>query len=224
MKRTPTSSRLQYKSFYRRNLPHIQPLNVAFFVTFRLAGSLPARIIAQMRTTREVLERTLGLNSENAHLRSRHFARRYFAMLEAALDKAKEGPTWLSERRIACIVAEALHYRDDKLYRLDAFSIMPNHVHTVFVPLTKDNIPVSLSSIMHSLKRNTSKQANRLLQRSGAFWEHETFDHYIRNRAEGLRIVEYVLNNPVKAGLVKQWQDWEWNYVRSDLAPNIFAK
>lgn len=70
---------------------------------------------------------------------------------------------------------------------------------------------------MHSLKRHTAQQANQVLGRSGIFWAHESFDHYIRDGAERRRIIEYVLQNPVKAGLAKRWQDWPWNYVRTAL-------
>jgi hypothetical protein len=94
---------------------------------------------------------------------------------------------------------------------------MPNHVHTVFAPLSEETPSVPLSAIMHSLKRNTAKQANRLLKRSGCFWEHESFDHYIRNQAEFKRIIKYLLENPVKAGLVDHWKDWRWNYLRDGL-------
>ena len=58
MKRTPTLDRLGYKSFYRRNLPHIQPLNSALFVTFRLAGSLPEEVLARMAEERRQIELT----------------------------------------------------------------------------------------------------------------------------------------------------------------------
>lgn len=146
--------------------------------------------------------------------RSLRLARRHFAMLESCLDQAADGPIWLSDYHVSQLIADALHYRDGKRYRLDAFSIMPNHVHVVFLPLIRGDIPDSLSSIMHSLKRNTAKRANEALGRSGSFWEHETFDHYIRNQGEWKRIVRYVLENPVKAGLVKTWQEWPWNYVR----------
>jgi REP element-mobilizing transposase RayT len=139
-------------------------------------------------------------------------------MLESWLEKAKVGPTWLHDSRIAKVVAEAMHYRDSKKYRLDAYSIMPNHVHVVFAPLMTHSEPHALSAIMHSLKRNTAKRANRILERAGAFWEHESFDHYIRNQREFNRIVKYVLQNPVKAGLVKTWNEWPWNYVRESLA------
>ena len=59
MKRTPTSNQFMYKSFYRRNVPHIQPVNTALFLTFRLAGSLPREVLARMAEERHLLERSL---------------------------------------------------------------------------------------------------------------------------------------------------------------------
>src|SRR5437899_951104 len=96
--------------------------------------------------------------------------RRVFVNCASALFNARKlalqsdnRPTWLSDARVADVVAEALHHRDGKKYRLDAYSIMPNHVHSVFAPLAQNRIPASLSSIMHSLKRNTAKRANQIL-------------------------------------------------------------
>jgi len=152
--------------------------------------------------------------NQNYKQGSYEWARREFAMMEKWLDRATVGPTWLGDQRVAKIVYDALLYRDGKQYRLDVFSIMPNHVHVVFKPKMIADEPRSLSSIMHSLKLYTAREANKVLQRSGAFWEHESFDHYIRNEAEWKRIVKYVLENPVKAGLVRTWQDWPWNYIR----------
>jgi len=167
-----------------------------------------------MAEERRLLERSLKTNHSKAKSPLGELARRHFAVLESWLDKATIGPTWLANERIAAIVAEALHHRDGKKYRLAAYSIMPNHVHSVFAPQEQNNVPESLSSIMHSLKRNTAKRANQILGRRGAFWEHESFDHYIRNRAEWKRIVKYILDNPVKAGLVGNWKDWPWNFFR----------
>ena len=214
MKRSPTLDRLGYKSFYRRNLPHIQPVNSALFVTFRLAGSLPEEVLARMAEERRQIERTFKGDALRSRPHLGELARRHFAMLESWLDRATIGPTWLADARVANLVAESLHYRDGRTYRLDAYSIMPNHVHSVFAPLAQNDLPKPLASIMHSLKRNTARRANRVLDRSGAFWEHESFDHYIRDRTEGKRIVKYVIENPVKAGLVKSWKDWPWNYYR----------
>jgi putative transposase len=216
MDESPTPDRFGYRSFYRRNLPHIQPVGADLFVTFRLADSLPQKVLAWMAEERRWREEIQSrINKPSQHVTS--LARRHFAVLEKYLDNFTTGPTWLAEPPVADLVTEALHHRDGRVYRLDAFSIMPNHVHSVFMPLMRDENPYSLSSIMHSLKRHTAQQANQVLGRSGMFWAHESFDHYIRDGAERRRIIEYVLQNPVKAGLVERWEDWRWNYVRTEL-------
>ena len=116
--------------------------------------------------------------------------RQWFRKFEKTLDSAGSGPVWLKDDRIAKAVAESLHYRDGKMYCLDAYCIMSNHVHVVFTPLpiqssdvaqtvslhandndtqTKSLCYNTLSSIMQSLKGYTAHKANRLLGRKGAF-------------------------------------------------------
>ena len=75
----------------------------------------------------------------------------------------------------------------------------------------------SLPSILKSLKNYTALNCNRMLGRTGSFWQHESYDHTIRDEAEWRRTVRYVLNNPVSARLVEEWEDWEWSYC-SDLS------
>lgn len=72
---------------------------------------------------------------------------------------------------------------------------------------------VPLAQILHSLKRYTAREANRLLGRTGAFWQHESYDHVVRDAAELERVIRYVANNPVAAGLVQEWTEWPWTYV-----------
>jgi putative transposase len=101
---------------------------------------------------------------------------------------------------------------------------MPNHVHTVFTPLrtrigvSKDHDEAdrchSLARIMKSIKGVSALEANRLLGRRGQFWAHESFDHAVRDEGELGRVIRYTINNPVKAGLVKNWRDWGFNYLR----------
>ena len=147
----------------------------------------------------------------------------WFRKFETALDNAQSGPLWLKDERIVKEVAESLRYRDGKVYRLDAYCIMANHVHAVFAPLaiqpsgeaqTNRLWYNTLASIMQSLKGYTARKANRLLGRNDAFWHHESYDHSVRNTSEWQRIVTYVLNNPVKAGLIKDWEKWQWSYCR----------
>jgi REP element-mobilizing transposase RayT len=213
-------SQFDYKHSYRRNLPHLQPRGVTLFVTFRLTGSLPKPVIEQWRNERTWLEHLKQTNPVYFDQVNQHFERAWFAKFEDVLDGSCCGPLWLSDEKVANQVADSLHYRDGKVYRLDAFSIMPNHSHILFKPLPIDNSPSmetayhSLASIMQSLKGFTAHACNRLLDREGHFWAHESYDHYVRNHEEWLRIVSYILNNPVKAGYVDDWRKWKWNYKR----------
>ena len=126
------------------------------------------------------------------------------------------GPHWLAQPKIASLVAEAMHYRDGKAFNLYAYCVMSNHVHLVF--RRSDSQPdLPLSKIMQSLKRQIARQANIILGRAGAFWQDESYDHVIRSTDEFLRIVHYVLQNPVKAGLASKWEEWPWTFCKKDL-------
>jgi putative transposase len=178
------------KTYYRGNLPHYVPNDRPYFLTFRLAGSIP------------VDEEQLGI------LR----IKRKFAEYDKMLDTIRSGPHWLKEERIAAIVKEAIHHRDGKQYELHAYTIMSNHVHMV-VTLTGE---LPLDRVLQQLKSFTAVQCNKVLGRSGEFWMHEGYDHVIRKGRFGY-VVAYVLNNPVKAGLCTQWREFPHTYLNPDL-------
>ena len=208
------------KEFYRRHLPHWQPREAVFFVTFRLKNSLPYQVIEALREERERAKVTLEQFPESERARQDYLEeRRYFGRWDAYLDKAEFGPRWLSQPEIADIVKEAMQYRDGTVFDLHAFCIMSNHVHAVFEPISKSDWQSDLpfSKIMQSLKRHTARQANIVLDRQGAFWQDESYDHVIRDNEEYTRIVNYVLENPVKAGLASKWDEWQWTYCKPDI-------
>lgn len=210
-------STLRYKRFYRRHLPHFQPPGATLFVTFRLAGSVP-RDVAE-RLSREAEQRRKVLDSigdpQERRRRSYIELNRLFGKWDAVLDGATPGPSWLAQPEVAALVANALHDHDGREYDLVAFCIMPNHVHVVFAPMRKDERTYhSLSSIMRSLKGRTARKANLLLGRGGGFWQQENYDQVVPDEAEVSRIVAYVLDNPVKAGLAQARGGWEWSYSR----------
>ena len=212
-----------YKPYYRRNLPHIQPPGATFFITFNLTGSIPKHISQQYITEKRKLEaaaQTTFKQKQDIPEKKREWFRKF----EETLDQANNGPVWLKNEQIAKLVSESLHHLNGKVYSLISYCIMANHVHVVLTPLeiqpsVTDNKQThnmryhSLSSIMHSLKSYTAQKANQILGRSGAFWQHESYNHCIRNPDELHRIIRYILNNPVKIGLVKEWKEWKWNYL-----------
>ena len=125
-----------YKPYYRRNLPHIQPPGATFFITFNLTGSIPKHIYQQYIEEKRKLEAVEQLTfKQKRDIREKK--REWFRKFEVTLDQANNGPVWLKNEQIAKLVAESLHYRDGKVFRLDAYCIMANHVHAVFTPLMK---------------------------------------------------------------------------------------
>lgn len=214
------------KTYYRRHLPHYQPENATFHVVFRLAGSLPVSVIETLQLEHEQAEREIEKTKDNNERKCllREYSWSYFQRFDELLDGNSTGPLWLREPAVASIVKEALHYRDEKEYNLLAYCIMPNHVHLVVSRLAEPTGRVSradcptytLTDILRKLKWNTALRANRILKRSGAFWQDESYDHVVRTDKELEQTIWYVLNNSVKARLrrVKSWDQWKWTYVK----------
>ncbi|MCI0698229.1 hypothetical protein L0337_40260 [candidate division KSB1 bacterium] len=231
---------LEYKEFYRRYLPHWQPAGATIFITYRLIDSLPKSVLQKIEAEHQQNLRdaeTAGkLNSETIWLLNK---KRIIAVDEA-LDFEKSGPHWLSDPRVAGLVVRNLYHHAEKLYHLWAYVLMSNHVHALLQPLAivtqtaglgshpktqssrlgyapadfeqdLDLNYVSLARIYHSLKSYTSKKANAILERSGKFWQIESYDHWIRDEQEFWRVIEYIENNPVKVGLCQKPEDWKWS-------------
>ena len=207
-------SNLKYKRFYIGNLPHIQPPGATFFVTACLDGALPVKVLEQLQEEKRMRLSKASLIADPAKraIEEDLIKRYFFSKWDALLARVKDGPKWLADDRIAAKVAKALHYHDGNMYDLHAYTIMSNHMHYMCTPLEKDGTYVALQAIGHSIKSYTGFKCNRLLGRTGRFWQHENYDHYARDEAEEERILIYILNNPVSAGLVDSWLDWKWSY------------
>jgi putative transposase len=206
---------LDYREYYRRNLPHIQPRGATFLINLRLASSLPIEVMKRLRAEAEQLEKkllTIKDQKERLLLRDRE-QRKLFFKWDDALHESQTGPFWLKDDRIAQIVANSILYHDGDWFDILAYCIMPNHVHLVLISYEgSDTTDYSLTKIMHNIKRNSANHANKILGRTGAFWQHENYDHFARDEAELDRIIKYVLYNPVKANLVKEQTEWKWSY------------
>jgi len=126
------------------------------------------------------------------------------------------------------MLRENLYHHDGTKFHLHAYCVMPNHVHALFTPIAETEATAigsdadaeigesadgrsPLSVVMHSLKSYTANRANELLGRAGRFWQHESYDHWVRDSDELERIVQYIVANPVRAGLVARSVDWYWS-------------
>ena len=170
---------------YRRRLPHFHPGGAYLFVTWRLSGSLPAAAPGTIYAT----------------------AGQAFAAQDRALAR-HPGCAWLSDSRVARQIVETIRDGESArmLYELHPWVVMPNHVHLLILPRT------GLPWITHWLKGRSARMANRLLGRAGKpFWQDESYDHWVRTEREFHRIVAYIEENPVSAGLATIPEDWPWS-------------
>ena len=177
--------------YARGYLPHLNTAGLVQGVTFHLGDSLPAGRL------RQLLAETSDGSTERRH--------RLQVMLDAGY-----GACWLRRPEIAGLVERALLVNDGIRYRLLAWEVMPNHVHVLV-----ETVPeVPLSEVVRGWKGATAREANRLLDRSGAFWERDYFDRYVRDDAHLAAAVRYIDENPVRAGLVTKPADWPFGSAR----------
>jgi carbamoylphosphate synthase large subunit/REP element-mobilizing transposase RayT len=176
----------------KRHLPHWEQPGATYFVTFRLADAIAGKVLAEWRD-----ERALWLKHHPQPWdwkAAREYMRRFEEEREQWLDQG-HGACLLSDPRARQIIANAINHFDRDRYIIDAFVVMPNHVHILLKPLGTN----SLSVILHSWKSFTSNQINRLMTRSGPLWMAETFDMIVRDSAHLTSCRNYIGQNPDKA-------------------------
>ncbi len=182
----------------RSRLPHFELDHAIYFVTWRLADSLPQHVAEDLQKEWKWLGEQLQTREMTPAARSAllsHYSKTY----EGALDEGF-GSCILSNRDAAHIVQGALLFFDQQRYDLFAWAVMPNHVHVVFFLERGDQ----LDRVLHSWKSFTAHRINQRLDRRGKLWQDEYFDRIVRDERELEQTIQYVINNPAAAGM----QDW----------------
>lgn len=130
--------------------------------------------------------------------------------------------TWSTQKRevlppiARTATVESLRHLDGARYQLWAAVVMPDHVHVLLEPLATDAAEEefhSLSSILHSIKSYSAHQINKLLQRTGPVWQRSRYDRVIRSDRDLSEKLDYLIYNPIKAGLADHLADYPWLYV-----------
>ena len=189
----------------RGRLPHWEKESATYFVTFRRDDSLPKSVLQRIESERKSLVLTAKqLQRELSPSERVKIKQLSTEAVEKYLDNGA-GASHLKNSAVADIVANALRHFVNRRYRLFAWCIMPNHVHVVVRIFPRH----SLAEVIHAGKSFSAKRANRLLCRSGTFWQREYYDHLIRDENEFEHAVRYVRENPEKARL----QNWGWVWV-----------
>ena len=186
---------------HRLNLPHWRQWGRTYFITTRLADSVPVHVIDHWKEQRGLWLSQRGFAPDSApnelpdderHGFHREFTARFHELLDAG-----HGECILAQPDIASILSELLTAGHGRLYQLDGWVIMPNHFHALVEPMEKQ----TLGSILQGWKGASARRINQILGRAGSLWQAETFDHIVRSEAQFEHFRRYIAGNPAKAGL-----------------------
>lgn len=184
-------------NFYCKRLPHWEVDHGCYFVTLREYGSLPKEAeLALWRMSQELKRSPDSMKQQ--------LERKIFASFEKWLHELA-GNAQLAEPAVAQMIMSAIKFMAHQgFWSVFEYVIMPNHIH-LMIEITQD----SLWDNMLRFKRWTGRQGTGLVNHNGkSFWQREWFDHWPRSVAEFEGIVGYISRNPVKAGLVKEFEEW----------------
>jgi len=185
------------RGWYSRGyLPHFDSPYAIQHITYRLADALPRAVVEEMKEQREQWKRTHDLNNlsrEELAEYHRLFSERYETLLNAG-----SGSCVLRDPALAQIVHGALRFFDGQRYVLDEYVVMPNHVHVLVKPLAAHG----LADILHSWKSFTANRINARLGRAGQLWQHESYDHILRNENAMHAVRNYIRKNPMVGGSI----------------------
>jgi putative DNA methylase len=133
--------------------------------------------------------------------------------MDRLLDEQRTGPLYLRMPEIAQVVVNSVWTGVDCDYRLHSWVVMPNHVHLLITPLIK--VPI----LMRRVKGVSARQANQILGQTGKpFWQDESYDRLVRTAEEFDRIENYIVQNPVRAGLARSAEEYRWSSVSVPLS------
>jgi len=191
--------------FVRRDLPHWLVADRTYFVTLRLFGTLPNSLIRELSEERAELYES-GTSDEDVWM---DLHRAQFARIDALLDKGDNDIRWLAEDGVPEIILNSFGWLEDEAgWKIYAATVLSTHIHVVM--RNEMGRSGELLGDLEKFKRFSGTAANRVLGRTGRFWARDDFDHWCRTPDKIRSAVNYVRQNPVKAGLVRQWQDWPW--------------
>ena len=177
-----------FRGWHQRGyLPHFDAPGVTQIVTFQIQDSFPVRRHAEW-------EAVLSEPDDSKKRRK----------LEAWLDRGC-GKCWLRRRNVAELIEKVLLEADGRDYRMQAWVVMPNHVHLVV-----DVWDAPLTKLINGWKGKSSRLASVVLRSSGQFWQEDYFDTLIRDEAHLKRAIRYTEQNPVKVFLATAARNWPW--------------
>ena len=199
----------------RSGMPHGYVCETPVHLVYRLKGCLP---VGPLRLLNEELREQLATIKKQDATSSDHFHRvleEYQRRYDDLLDAQDQTKYLLHDPRAARAVLDSWAWLEERRRcRRLAICVMGNHVHALIAGL-EGVTSYQLGDLLGQHKRFTDDAIKKALGIDEKVWELGFFDRYVRP-GQLERVLAYVLNNPVKAGLVRDWQDWGSTYVAEE--------
>jgi REP element-mobilizing transposase RayT len=207
-----------FRGWHERGyLPHCDKSGLVQFITFRLWDSLPASRKGEWEHLLAVAGRSDAPRSGTRSIASldpaktgaqRITSREQRVKLEDYIDRGL-GECLLRDSRIAALMEDTMRFHHGQRFELLAWVVMPNHVHAL---IQVGDTP--LSKIVQNWKSIVAVKGNKLLGRTGDFWQLDYWDTFMRAEEQNIRAVRYIENNPVKARLCRAPEAWPFSSAR----------
>jgi REP element-mobilizing transposase RayT len=190
------SSANGFRGWHERGyLPHCDKPGLVQFITFRLWDSMPASRKSEWEHLLAVTGRSIASRAQRIKL-------------EEYIDRGL-GECFLRDPRIATLMEKTMRFHHGSQFGLLAWVVMPNHVHALF---KVGDTP--LSKIIQNWKSIVAVKANKLLKRTGDFWQLDYWDTFMRDEEQKRKAIHYIENNPVKAKLCTAPEEWSFSSAR----------
>lgn len=202
---------------HQRYLPHYYPTGVPIFVTFRTKDSLSPELNAEVSTRYQKEKREIEKYDPSIRIASlKELNKKYFYLLDSYCDSNNDEGINLANYASSTLIKQSILYYPDDVVRVFCFTIMRNHVHLLIMfpqgaPLFNGKV-LNLPDYIHNVKGFTGKKINEVEKSKGNLWMREYYDVVIRSDEHMCRTIHYILMNPVKVGICKNFHETENNY------------
>lgn len=211
---------MEKKEFYRRHLPHFQQPGQAYFVTWCIKDAVPPKALEsyskQLKELNNKIDSAKSRKADEKIINELKFEyskirKKYIKAYDDLLHLQTEFIVDLSKDENTQTVINALCFWEGKRLENYALCVMSNHVHWVFRVFDKDENceSVYLQDILKSVKQFSANGINKLENRTGSLWHNESFDTTIRDNLHLYNAINYTIENPIAAGLMKDWREWK---------------
>ncbi len=157
-----------------------------------------------------------------AHCKSQYQLNRiqkaYFLKYDQSLNQSTN-EAQLNQKGVAETVNSTLQEFEGSLYHILAYTIMPNHIHFLFKlkkPET-DDLNKQVEGILQLLKEQINQNIGQYLNLGNNIWATFNCEHHLMLEKEVINLTSYLVEDPVKAGLVDYWKDYPHTYINPEL-------